>query len=103
MDISFIKLQDLLALSIAIYAWRFAKVKRLSRSAILEEYSAHRQEVRGGDEAPDSKTSAEDGAWSRLDDPLARTGWKSKEKKREASQKLNRTQHFAKEDIFTKV
>jgi hypothetical protein len=62
MDIRFIKPQDLLALSIAIYAWRFDKVKRLSRSAILEEYSAQRQEGRGGDEAPESKASAEDGA-----------------------------------------
>jgi hypothetical protein len=62
MDICFIKPQDLLALSIAIYAWRFAKDKRLSRSEILEEYSAHRQEGRGGDEAPESKTSAGDGA-----------------------------------------
>jgi hypothetical protein len=44
MDICFIKPQDLLALSIAIYAWRFAKDKRLSRSEILEEYSVHRQE-----------------------------------------------------------
>jgi hypothetical protein len=62
MDICFIKPQDLLALSIAICAWRFAKDKRLSRSEILEEYSAHRQEGRGGNEAPESKTSAEDGA-----------------------------------------
>jgi hypothetical protein len=62
MDICFIKPQDLLALSIAICAWRFDKVKRLSRSAILEEYSTHRQEGRGGDEAPESKVSAEDGA-----------------------------------------
>jgi hypothetical protein len=62
MDIRFIKPQDLLALSIAICAWRFDKVKRLSRSAILEEYSAHRQEGRGGDEALESKASVEDGA-----------------------------------------
>jgi hypothetical protein len=62
MDICFIKPQDLLALSIAICAWRFAKDKRLSRSEILEEYSAHWQEGRGGDEAPKSKTSAGDGA-----------------------------------------
>jgi hypothetical protein len=44
MDTYFIKPQDLLALSIAICGWHFAKVKRLSRSAILEEYSAHQQE-----------------------------------------------------------
>jgi hypothetical protein len=62
MDIRFMKPQDLLALSIAICAWRFDKVKWLSRSAILEEYSAHQQEGRGGDEAPESKASAEDGA-----------------------------------------
>jgi hypothetical protein len=62
MDIRFIKLQDLLALSIAIYAWCFDKVKRLSRSAILEEYSTHRQEGRVGDEVLESKASAEDGA-----------------------------------------
>jgi hypothetical protein len=61
MDICFIKPQDLLALSIAIYAWHFDKVKRLSRSAILEEYSAHWQGGRGGDEAPESKASTEDG------------------------------------------
>jgi hypothetical protein len=39
MDICFIKPQDLLALSIAIWAWHFDKVKWLSRSAIHEEYS----------------------------------------------------------------
>jgi hypothetical protein len=47
MDICFIKPQDLLALFIAICAWRFAKDKWLSRSEILEEYSVHRQEGRG--------------------------------------------------------
>jgi hypothetical protein len=62
MDICFIKPQDLLALSIAIYAWRLDKVKRLSRSAILEEYSSHRQTGRGGDETPKLKALAEDGA-----------------------------------------
>jgi hypothetical protein len=35
MDIRFIKPQDLLALSIAICAWRFDKVKWLSRSQSL--------------------------------------------------------------------
>jgi hypothetical protein len=34
MDICFIKPQDLLALSKAIWAWRFAKDKRLSRCKI---------------------------------------------------------------------
>jgi hypothetical protein len=82
MDICIIKPQDFLALSIAICAWRFAKDKRLSRSEILEAYSAHRQEGRGGDEAPRSKTSAGDGARSRPDDPPARIGWKPKEKEK---------------------
>jgi hypothetical protein len=89
MDICFIKPQDLLALSIAICAWRFTKVKWLSRSAILEEYSAHRQEGRGGDEVMESRTSAGEGAWSRPDNLPVHMGWKHKEKKREASQELN--------------
>jgi hypothetical protein len=50
MDICFIKPQDLLALSIAICAWRFAKDKRFSRSKILKEYSAHWQQRREGNE-----------------------------------------------------
>jgi hypothetical protein len=62
MDICFIKPQDLLALSIAICAWRFAKGKRLSRSEILKEYPAHWQERREGDKTLKSKTSAGDGA-----------------------------------------
>jgi hypothetical protein len=62
MDICFIKQQALLALSIAICAWRFAKDKRLSRSEILEEYTAHWQERREGDETLESKTSVGDGA-----------------------------------------
>jgi hypothetical protein len=62
MDICFIKPQDLLALSIAICAWRLDKVKRLSTSAILEEYSSHLQTGRGGDETLESRASAEDGA-----------------------------------------
>jgi hypothetical protein len=62
MDICFIKPQDLLALSIAICAWRFAKDKRLSRSEIIEEYLAHRQEGRGGDKVIESRTSAGEGA-----------------------------------------
>jgi hypothetical protein len=62
MDICFIKPQALLALSIAICAWRFTKDKRLSRSEILEEYSAHWQERREGDETLESKALAEDGA-----------------------------------------
>jgi hypothetical protein len=62
MDIYFMNPQALLALSIAICAWRFAKDKRLSRSEILEEYSAHLQERREGDETRESKTSPGDGA-----------------------------------------
>jgi hypothetical protein len=62
MDIYFIKPQALLALSIAICAWHFAKDKQLSRSEILEEYSAHWQERREGNETLESKASAEDGA-----------------------------------------
>jgi hypothetical protein len=43
-DISFIKPQDLLALSKAILAGRFIKDKRPPRSKILDKYSVHRQE-----------------------------------------------------------
>jgi hypothetical protein len=62
MDICFINLQDLLALSIAICAWRFAKVKRHSRFETLKEYSAHWQEQREGDKTLESKASVGDGA-----------------------------------------
>jgi hypothetical protein len=89
MDICFIKPQALLALSIAICAWRFAKDERLLRSEILKEYSAHWQEGREGNKTLESKTSVGDGAGSQPDDPPACIGWKPKEKKREASQKLN--------------
>jgi hypothetical protein len=82
MDICFIKPQDLLALSIDICTWRLDKVKRLSRSAILKEYSSHRQTGQGGDETPESKASAEDGARPRPDNLPAHTGWKAKEKKK---------------------
>jgi hypothetical protein len=44
MDICFIKLQDLLALSIAICAWCFIKDKWPSRSKILNEYSEKKDE-----------------------------------------------------------
>jgi hypothetical protein len=57
-DICFIKPQDLLALSKAIVAWRFIKDKRPSRSKILDEYSVHRQEEQGGEEAPELNISA---------------------------------------------
>jgi hypothetical protein len=64
MDIRFIKPQALLALSIVICAWHLVKVKRFSRSEILEEYSAHWQQRRGGDETLESNAPAEEGAWS---------------------------------------
>jgi hypothetical protein len=63
-DIRFIKPQALLALSIVICAWRLAKVKRFLKSEILEEYSAHWQQRRGGDKTLESKAPAEVGAWS---------------------------------------
>jgi hypothetical protein len=88
MDICFIKPQDLLALSIAICAWHLDKVKRLSRSAILEEYSSHRQTARGGDKTPESRASAGDGARLRPDNLPARTGWKAKEKQRKGKEQL---------------
>jgi hypothetical protein len=61
-DIHFIKPQALLALSIVICAWCLAKVKRFSRSEILEEYLAHWQQWQGGNETLESKALAEDGA-----------------------------------------
>jgi hypothetical protein len=61
-DICFIKPQALLALSIAICAWRLAKVKQFLRSEILEEYSAHWQQRRGGDKTLESNAPAEKGA-----------------------------------------
>jgi hypothetical protein len=77
-DIRFIKPQVLLALSIVIYAWRLTKVKRFSRSEILEEYSAHWQQRRGGDETLESNAPAEEGAWSRLEGSPMRIDWKPK-------------------------
>jgi hypothetical protein len=74
MDIYFIKPQDLLALSIAICAWYFIKDKQLSRSEILKEYSVHRQEGQGGEEAPESKILIGDDARSRPNDPPACIG-----------------------------
>jgi hypothetical protein len=92
-DIRFAKPQALLALSIVICAWRLAKVKRFSRSEILEEYSAHWQQWRAGDETLESKTPAEEGAWSRLEGSPIRIDWKQKERKGEAFQKLNMIYH----------
>jgi hypothetical protein len=83
MDICLIKPQDLLALFKEIYAWRFIKDRRLSRSEILNVYSLHRQEERGGEAIPESNTSAGDGTRSRPDDPPACIGWKPKERKKE--------------------
>jgi hypothetical protein len=85
---SFIKLQALLALSIVICAWRLAKVKRFSRFEILEEYSAHWQQRRGGDETLESNAPAEEGAWLRLEGSPIRIDWKPKERKGEVFQKL---------------
>jgi hypothetical protein len=65
-DICFVKPQALLALSIAICAWRLAKVKRASRSEILEEYSPHWQHRRGGDKILEPNAWAKEGAWPRL-------------------------------------
>jgi hypothetical protein len=77
-DICFIKPQDLLALSKAICAWRFSKNRQLSRSEILNIYSSHRQEERGGKATPESNISTGDGTRSRPDDPPACIGWKLK-------------------------
>jgi hypothetical protein len=74
MDICFIKPQDLLALSKAVFAWRFIKDKRPSRSAILDIYSVHRQEERGGEGAPESNTLAGDEPRSQFGEPPARAG-----------------------------
>jgi hypothetical protein len=101
MDIYFIKPQDLLALSIVSFAWRFIKDKRPSRSEILNEYSVHRQEGRGGEGALESNILAGDEARSRPDDPPARTGWKPTKKKKTTSQKLNPSATFHKGKVFT--
>jgi hypothetical protein len=77
----------LLALSIAICASCFARDKRLSRSEILEDYSAHWQERQEGDKTPESKTSAADRAELQLEGSPACIDWKPKEKKGEAFQK----------------
>jgi hypothetical protein len=73
-DICFIKPQDLLALSKAIVTWRFIKNKQPSRSKILDEYSVHRQEERGGEEALESNISAGGDSRPQSGDPPARTG-----------------------------
>jgi hypothetical protein len=58
-----------------------AKVKRFSRSEILEEYSAHWQQRRGDNENLEPNVLAEEGAWSRLKGSPMRIDWKSKERK----------------------
>jgi hypothetical protein len=87
-NIFFVKPQALLALSIAICAWHLAKVKRASRSEILEEYSVHWQHRRGGDEILEPNAQAEEGAWSRLKGSLMCIDWKSSKRKGETFQKL---------------
>jgi hypothetical protein len=82
-DICFIKPEALLALSNAICAWHLAKVKRFSRSEILEEYSAHWQQRRGDNKNLETNVLAEEGAWSRLKGSPMRIDWKSKERKGE--------------------
>jgi hypothetical protein len=96
-DICFIKPQDLLALSKAICAWHFIKDRRLSKSEILNAYSLHRQEERGGEAIPESYIWTGDGTRSRPDDPPACIGWKPKERKKEHL----RNTTFHKEGIFT--
>jgi hypothetical protein len=76
------KPQDLLALSKEIFAWRFIKDKRPSRSKILNEYSVHRQEERGGEEALESNILAGGDSRPQPDDPPACTGWKPTKRKR---------------------
>jgi hypothetical protein len=91
----------LLALSIAICAWRFIKDKRPSRSEILNEYSEHRQEGRGCEEAPESNILVGDEA---NHDPTthqhAQAGIQKKEKDSISETKSSMT--FHKGRIFTK-
>jgi hypothetical protein len=102
MDICFVKPQALLALPTAICAWRLAKVKRASRSEILEEYSAHWLHRRGGDKILEPNVRAEEGVWPRFKGSLMCIDWKSKEKKGETFQKDSTTFH-QKGNIFTLV
>jgi hypothetical protein len=64
----------LLALLIAIYAWHLAKVKRASRSEILEEYSAHWLHRPGGNEILELSVRA----WPQVKGSLMCIDWKSK-------------------------
>jgi hypothetical protein len=82
MDICFIKPQDLLALSKAIFAWCFIKDKLPSRSKILNEYLVHRHEERGGEEAPELTILAGGEPRPRPGKPPACIGWKPIERKR---------------------
>jgi hypothetical protein len=67
-----------------------AKVKRFSRSEILEEYYAHWQQRRGDNENLEPNVLVEEGAWLRLKGSPMRIDWKSKERKGETFQKLTR-------------
>jgi hypothetical protein len=65
-----------------------ARVKRFSRSEILEEYSAHWRQRQGGDETLEPNALAEEGAWSRFKGSSMHIDWKSKERKGGIFQKL---------------
>jgi hypothetical protein len=80
MDICFVRPQALLALAIAICAWHLAKVKRDSRSEILEEYSAHWLHRQGGDEILEPNMRTEEGLGPQVKGSSLRIDWKSKEK-----------------------
>jgi hypothetical protein len=98
MDIRFVRPQALLALSIAICAWRLAKVKRDSRSEILKEYSVHWLHRRGVDGILEPNMWAEEGAWPQLKGSSMRIDWKSKEKKGDTFQQDITT--FHKEETY---
>jgi hypothetical protein len=85
-------------LSNAICAWRLAKVKRFSISEILEEYSTHWRQRRGGDETLEPNALAEEGAWSRFKGSPTCIDWKSKERKGETFQKL--TQYIIEKEAY---
>jgi hypothetical protein len=98
MDICLVRPQALLALSIAICAWHLTKVKRDSRSEILEEYSVHWLHRRGVDEILEPNTRAEEEAWPQLRGSLMGIDWKSKERKETNFNKI--AQHFIKEETY---
>jgi hypothetical protein len=98
MDICFVRPQALLALSIAICAWRLAKVKQDSRSEILEEYSAHWLHQRGGDGILEPNVWAEEEVGPQVKGSSMRIDWKSKEKKGDTFQQDITT--FHKEETY---